>query len=127
PCSDPRTVLTFFTSMIPNGIFTALVGLISLLDRSKFRIVVVCDAASVKRDPSRATALERLPTDVEVIGRIGSTVATAEERWLISELNREKGHVSANLETLLVRGYEREFRRIFGSVRNAVFIEYEGY
>src|SRR5699024_5704897 len=38
PCSDPRTVLTFFTSMIPNGIFAALVGLISLLDRSKFRI-----------------------------------------------------------------------------------------
>ena len=122
----PQTVVVF-ESLLPNGIFSALTNLVRLSDPSKFRFVLVTNKADIISNEVKLASMEALSADAAVIGRVGSTISSSEERYALAEYSRNRGRISPRMSNLVDAAYQREFRRVFGTPKDAVFLDFEGY
>jgi len=123
---DESETIVFFSSLIPNGISTSLLNLLTNLDRSRYRPAVFLEPAILERHPDRLEILARLPSDVSLIARNGAMVVSVEERWLIDRFTKF-GYLSEPQWEILRRGYRRELRRLLGTTRRVSLVEFEGY
>ena len=125
--AEEKTTLLFHHGLIPNGITTSFRNLVSSLDTSRFRAVLVVEPAVLAADPSRLNKLRELPSHVQIIGRIGVQSHTPEERWISRKLTARLDLPSDAQWNIYRSSFTREFRRIFSdSVFDSV-IEFDGY
>lgn len=122
--NKPR--LLFQTAMIPNGITTSLLNLLASIDSRQAHVGVVLDVQGLTKDAHRQEQVGKIPSMVDVIGRVGMTAYSPEEQWVIATFNRKMRFMSPEHERVARQGYAREFRRIAGSARFDALIEFEG-
>lgn len=127
PAEGARKSIVFFESMIPNGIRSSFENLCAQLDAEEYDLTLVLDVNQVEKSQDRQTGLGNLPDTMSVIGRVGSSLVTLEERYALAEFSKNFGVVSEQLENLVNAAYAREFQRIFSRPNNAIFIDFEGY
>lgn len=124
---NTKPLLVFHASLIPNGIASALLALLSALNPEQVDIVLVVEGHVMRREEGRQTILARLPSYVDLAFRIDNITATPEEQWAI---NRDSSHdVRASGEVLKLqrRAWKRESKRILGSAVPDAVIEFDGY
>lgn len=127
PNKDERKTLLFFAGpFAPMGITTAAINLISALNPDKYRVVVVIDSSAVGGQPERIERLSRLPKHVQIIGRVGRQVCSAQERAAIDKFHRYDEMTPGQWE-VYENAFQREFRRMFGSWQPDHVINYDGY
>lgn len=124
---SPRERIVFFESMIPNGIRSSFENLCSQIDKTRYELILVLDAAAVANDSERITGLKNLPDSMAVVGRTGSALSTLEERYALNRFAKNHGQVSEELEQLVNISYQREFQRVLGRPLNVRFVDFEGY
>ncbi|WP_168210152.1 CDP-glycerol glycerophosphotransferase family protein [Oerskovia sp. KBS0722] len=121
-----RRTLVFHSSLIPNGISSALINLLSGLDRSRYRAVLIVEPSALIANPERQAILAQVPDWVQLVSRTGVLSATVEERWVVDGLTRT-GRLSSAHRDLFRSAHAREIRRILGPLHDVHFIEFEGY
>ena len=88
PESDPKHKVLFYQgSFIPNGITTSYLNLVGNLDAAGTRMFLAVEPASVKSEERRLEKFAQHPEHVQVLGRVGTQLVTAEERWVIDKFN----------------------------------------
>jgi len=124
--ADSRETLVFASSLIPNGISTALLNLLKNLDRSRYRLALCVDPSVLKKHPERLKVLAQVPEDVALVTRNGAMSTTVEERWIVDRHARGLRLSDVQLDVLF-DAYRRELSRVLGTTRDVTLIEFEGY
>jgi CDP-glycerol glycerophosphotransferase len=125
--SPKRNVLFYQGSFIPNGITTSYLNLVSNVDNVGNRIFLAIEPSTVKSEERRLDKFAQNPDHVQVLGRVGGQLVTAEERWVIDKFNATGDLASAELWAIYDRAFKREFRRLFGDARFDSVVCFEGY
>ncbi|WP_084467641.1 CDP-glycerol glycerophosphotransferase family protein [Promicromonospora sukumoe] len=123
PGAEP---IVFFSSLIPNGISTSLLNLLTHLDRSRYQPALLMEPGILEQYPDRLETLAKVPSDVSLITRNGAMVVSVEERWLVDRFTKH-GYLSEPQWEIVRRGYRRELRRLLGTTRPVTLVEFEGY
>jgi CDP-glycerol glycerophosphotransferase len=122
-----RPILFYAGNFIPNGITTSFLNLVSALDASRYRVVLVIDPDAVEESDLRLDQFAMLPEHVQVIARVGRMVASPEERWLMAGVRKWHSFPSEEMWDVYLAAYRREFRRIFGSAEFFAVVQFDGY
>lgn len=122
-----QNVLFFQGSFIPNGITTSYLNLVSNLDSVSNRMILAIDPSGIKSEQRRLEKFAQQPEHVQVLGRVGGQLVTAEERWVIDKFHSTGNLPSAELWDVYDHAFKREFRRLFGDARFDSVICFEGY
>lgn len=122
-----KSLLFFGGPLMPNGILSSFLNLISHIDPNEYTITIVLDPNQVSNFPDRIEQFERLPESVQVIGRVGRMNFTIEEKWINDKFNAQNKLASTNMSDVLIKGYRREFLRIFGNTHFDSIVQFEGY
>jgi CDP-glycerol glycerophosphotransferase len=125
---ESKKKLLFFQGyFIPNGITSSFLSLISHLDKNKYDITVVIEPNQIVSHVSRLEKFLQLPDHVRIISRIGATLFSIEERWIVEKFDRDNEFSTLEQEFIHSTAYQREFKRIFGDSEFDVIINFEGY
>lgn len=128
PESDPKHKVLFYQgSFIPNGITTSYLNLVGNLDAAGTRMFLAVEPASVKSEERRLEKFAQHPEHVQVLGRVGTQLMTAEERWVIDKFNLTGDLASPELWDIYNGAFQREFRRMFGDATFDSVVCFEGY
>lgn len=122
-----RNVLFYQGSFIPNGITTSYLNLLSNVDHENNRMFLAIDPSTVKSEARRLQKFSQNPEHVHVLGRVGSQLVTAEERWVIDKFNATGDLAAPELWDIYNRAFHREFRRLFGDANFDSVVCFEGY
>lgn len=122
-----KPVLLFHQSLLPNGITSAFLNLVSAINPDEYRVVFLFDPAPFSKEPLRMEKFRELPDHVQVIARVGAHLTSLEERWVIDKFNAWHDWGSTEQESIYRSGFQREFRRIFGDASFSASIEFDGY
>jgi CDP-glycerol glycerophosphotransferase len=125
--SSKRNVLFYQGSFIPNGITTSYLNLVNNVDGVENRMFVAIEPSAVNSEGRRLEKFALNPDHVQVLGRVGIQLVTAEERWVIDKFNATGDLASAELWDVYDGAFQREFRRLFGDARFDAVICFEGY
>ncbi|WP_211878091.1 CDP-glycerol glycerophosphotransferase family protein [Pseudarthrobacter albicanus] len=125
--SPKHNVLFYQGSFIPNGITTSYLNLVSNVDSVSNRMFVAIDPSAVKSEEGRLEKFAQNPGHVQVLGRAGIQLVTAEERWVIDKFNATGDLATPELWDIYDRAFKREFRRLFGDARFDSVVCFEGY
>ncbi|WP_104103991.1 CDP-glycerol glycerophosphotransferase family protein [Arthrobacter sp. 08Y14] len=125
--ADEVPVALFHHSLIPNGIATSFRNLARSLPNSDVRKVLVVEPHVLNKDQGRLSQLDLLPTDVQLVGRIGQQSLRPEERWLQDKFTQQHSLASAEQWKIYMGAMKREFYRIFGPATFDSIIEFDGY
>ena len=124
---DAFTTILFRQSLIPNGITSSFISLVSELDSAKYRMVLLFDANFIENDPERLRLFGTLPSYVQRVARSGRQAFTAEEKWLDTKFDSQ-GYVHNDEQmSKIAESSGREFRRIFGTSPIDHVCEFDGY
>ncbi|GAA4362599.1 CDP-glycerol glycerophosphotransferase family protein [Paeniglutamicibacter cryotolerans] len=124
---DQKCILLIHQSLMPNGITSSFLNLLNNLDPLQFRIIFLFDSQSLINDNDRMNKFNLLPNYVQRISRIGSQLVSLEERWVIDKFNTQGEWSSGEQEDIYRKGFQREFKRIFGCSKFDSVIEFDGY
>jgi CDP-glycerol glycerophosphotransferase len=122
-----RNVLFYQGSFIPNGITTSYLNLLSNVDNGSNRMFVAIEPSTVYSEERRLDRYAQNPDHVQVLGRVGSQLVTAEERWVIDKFNATGDLASPELWEIYDRAFQREFRRMYGDAKFDSVVCFEGY
>ncbi|MEC5190994.1 MULTISPECIES: CDP-glycerol glycerophosphotransferase family protein [unclassified Arthrobacter] len=122
-----RNVLFYQGSFIPNGITTSYLNLVSNVDKGYNRLFVAVEPSTVASDERRLEKFSQNPDHVQVLGRVGGQLVTAEERWVIDKFNATGDLASPELWDIYDRAFQREFRRLYGDAKFDAVVCFEGY
>ena len=125
--SKKKNVLMYQGSFIPNGITTSYLNLVSHIDLEKNRVCLVVEPSTVKSEERRLDKFAQNPSHVQVLGRVGGQLVTAEERWVIDKFNAIGDFAAEEQREIYHRAFEREFRRMFGYAVFDAVVCFEGY
>lgn len=125
--AEEKTTLLFHHGLLPNGIATSFRNLVSSLDTSRFRAVLVVEPAVLAANPARLEKFRELPDHVQIIGKVGVQSHTPEERWIARKLTANLDLPSAAQWQIYRSSFAREFRRIFSDSQFDSVIEFDGY
>ncbi|WP_427130805.1 CDP-glycerol glycerophosphotransferase family protein [Pseudarthrobacter sp. S9] len=125
--SSKHNVLFYQGSFIPNGITTSYLNLVSNVDQASNRMFVAIEPSTVKSEERRLEKFAQNPGHVQVLGRVGGQLVTAEERWVIDKFNATGDLANAELWDIYDRAFKREFRRLFGDASFDSVVCFEGY
>ncbi len=129
PSVKKRNALFYTTAFIPNGITASALNLfasLSTLDPES-RICVAVNPNAVSSDPRRLEKFAELPTDVQVLARVGRMNLSPEENWITRRLSDRFSLESEKMWEIYSAAYGREFRRLFGETHFDTIIDFEGY
>lgn len=122
-----RKSILFRHSFIPNGITSALLGVIANLNQEDWEVTVAFDRSKVMEDPRIADVLDSLPAHVNRVPWGLSKAQDLDFEAAKSQLlSTYKICSEAQLE-ILRRGWKIEAERIFGNKVFDAVVEYEGY
>lgn len=118
----------FRHSFIPNGIASSFRALARGL-RSQRGLVphVLVEPGSLLVDSGRQAQLDLLADNALVLPRSGAMLRSKEERWLEQKDRSNYSALSGDQRDVLMRGFEREYMRLFGEARFTVSCEFDGY
>ena len=120
--------LVFFNGpFIPNGISRSFLNLMSSIDHDEFNVTVIINRADVEKHSQRLLEFSKLPDNISVISRVGSTPMTLEELSIRDSFEKNYNFYSDSYEDRLVKLYKRESRRLFGDASIETVINFEGY
>ncbi|MDJ0356572.1 CDP-glycerol glycerophosphotransferase family protein [Paenarthrobacter sp. PH39-S1] len=122
-----QNVLMYQGSFIPNGITTSYLNLVRHIDLEKNRVCLVVEPVTVKSEERRLDKFAQNPSHVQVLGRVGGQLVTAEERWVIDKFNAIGDFAAEEQREIYHRAFEREFRRMFGYAVFDSVVCFEGY
>lgn len=122
-----HNVLFYQGSFIPNGITTSYLNLVGNLDPGSTRMFLAVEPSSVKSEERRLEKFAQHPEHVQVLGRVGTQLMTAEERWVIDKFNLTGDLASPELWDIYDGAFNREFRRMFGDATFDSVVCFEGY
>ncbi len=125
--SPKRNVLFYQGSFIPNGITTSYLNLVSNVDNASNRMFLAVEPSTIESEERRLDKFAQNPDHVQVLGRVGSQLVTAEEKWVIDKFNATGNLASAELWDIYHRAFQREFRRLYGDARFDSVVCFEGY
>jgi CDP-glycerol glycerophosphotransferase len=125
--SPKHNVLFYQGSFIPNGITTSYLNLVSNVDSVSNRMFLAIEPSTVKSEERRLEKFAQHPDHVQVLGRVGTQLVTAEERWVIDKFNATGDLASPELWEVYDRAFQREFRRLFGDASFDSVVCFEGY
>ncbi|AIY00859.1 hypothetical protein ART_1260 [Arthrobacter sp. PAMC 25486] len=125
--TDSRTSLLFRASLIPNGVTSSFLNLLSQLDPDRYIVSIVLDPAAFNSDADRLQKVNELPGHVRVLGRIGHKVFGPEEAWLDTTLTRCGNLTSPVQWNRYLAACSREYQRVFGRAEFDAVIEFDGY
>src|SRR5690606_34458848 len=123
---ERKTLLFFLGHFAINGITTAAINLIRALDTKHYRVVVVIDSGAVERQPEQQARLYSLPKHVQVLGRVGRQVCSAQERAVIDAF-MHMDVLSVEQWRVYAEAFNSEFTRMFGKWQPNHVINYDGY
>lgn len=119
--------ILFRHSFIPNGITSALVGLISNLNPDKYDITVAFDRHRAQENSAIVDVLNSLPVWVNRVGSQGSRAKKTD--WLLAERQLSSTYLlESNTQiSVLAESWSREATRLFGYNSFDAVVEFEGY
>lgn len=124
--STRKTLLFFAGPFTPNGITTAALNLISIIDPDRYRVVVAIDSVEVAKNSARLERLKCLPEHVQIISRVGRQNCSPQEKKFIDDLHR--GYSLEPTQWIFYdNAYQTEFKRMFGAWQPDYVINYDGY
>jgi CDP-glycerol glycerophosphotransferase len=125
---DNRTSLLLFGGVFqPNGILTSFLNLLNAIDKKEYSKTIAIDPSQVSLLPERLQQFNRLPDDVQVIGRAGRMDMTLEEKFVIDTFNRQNYLDSDEMKKIYNQVFQREYLRMFGYAHYDSVIQFEGY
>lgn len=124
---DSKKTILFQQSMIPTGMSASFLNLISKLDSDRFRIVLLVEPRLVIQELGRLETMNRLPSNVQVIGRSGGRVMTPEQSWINSTMEKRYNLPSTLMEERYYESFAQEFKRIFGFAHFDAIVQFDGY
>lgn len=129
PSGKKRNTLFYTTAFIPNGITASALNLFSSMSEfdPESRICVAVNPNAVSSDPLRLEKFAELPSDVQVLARVGRMNLSPEENWITRRLSDRFSLESEKMWEIYSAAYRREFRRLFGETHFDTIIDFEGY
>ena len=123
-----RRTLLFHASMIPNGIASALLALLEVLDPELYSVNLIVEPSVLRSNEDRQEIFRRLPRHVHVICKPGAAPWRIHERACVNDFARHpEAYASQSFWDCYWAYYERETRRILGDFVPDAAIEYDGY
>ncbi|WP_180345689.1 CDP-glycerol glycerophosphotransferase family protein [Brevibacterium sediminis] len=119
-------VLIFEGHFIPNGITSAARELNRAVSNSENSLVIVVEPSAITPHDDRVAAFESARLGCDVLPRIGGSVDSAEQRWLISRQHQGLDLSPAQLDDIH-EAYRLEFNRLFGHHQFEAVVGFEGF
>lgn len=125
---NEKNKLVFYGgSILPNGITNSFINLINKLNKDDFSISALIDPSSLADHADRNQLLQRIPSNIDVIGKVGARTFTLEEEWVSGKLSSFHNLYSKPMWKILEKGYQREFRRTLGPAKADCLVNFDGY
>lgn len=125
--SRTEPTILIHAAMIPNGVTSSLVNLLSSLGDDDPCVVLLVDQGSFRRDPRRHEELARVPERVRILAVPDAHSRTLEQIWLHRRLDRLQ-RLSSDLQW---QAYDQviadDARRLLGSFVADSAVDFEGY
>ncbi len=85
-----KQLLFFNGPFIPNGIASSFMNLMTSIKDSEYEISLLINREDILKSNERLDELEKLPSNVRIISRVGQTPMTLEEIGETFDLTRER-------------------------------------
>lgn len=121
--------LLFCGSFLPNGVtnsFKNLIKAVSTFKECRFALVFDINAVQGK-DDNYQSFLEIIDLPIILLGRLGATTNTADEKWLKKKLEIQHDFFNEKTQATIFRSYQRELNRVFGDATFKSVISFDGY
>ena len=125
--SEKPSILIYGGTFSTNGITTSFINLVNAIDKDKYSVTIVIDPKAIASNISKMEQFKKLDSNIHVVPRVGRMLMNIEERWILSEFNKEKSFSSHEKRTIYEELHQREFKRVFGSGKFDYIINFEGY
>lgn len=124
---NKKSLLIYGGPFMQNGITTSLLNLLYSIDKEKYAVTLVVNPGSVQSEHIRIANFEKIPSEVNIIGRVGRMNLSLEDRFIHSLNNRDYTLYSKEAQRVLQNSWNHEFKRVFGDGRFDSLIHFEGY
>jgi CDP-glycerol glycerophosphotransferase len=125
---DLREAVVMYNGLFPpNGITSSFLNLVEGLSEKELHIATLFEPDKIKMDPVRIQKFESMPDHVKCLAREGRMVLGPEEIWVLARFKARRNLDSSEMWEILWSSFQREYRRLFGSMRHAAFVHFEGY
>jgi CDP-glycerol glycerophosphotransferase len=121
------SILIYGGAFLTNGITTSFINLVNVIDKEKYSVTIVINPNSIASNPLKMEQFKKVNRDIKIIPRVGRMLMTLEERWILSEFNREKFFYNREKQSIYENAHKREFKRVFGNGKFDYVINFEGY
>ena len=122
-----QRVLVYAGPFIPNGITSSALNLLHALNKDGFDVTLALEADSIADHPERLERVGQLPANISIYSRSGAMAMTLEERWNVEQFNQWHRFYSERMRKIYDSAFQFEFRRLFGTTKFDVSINFEGY
>lgn len=125
--SNNRTkVLAFEGHFIPNGVTSAAGTMNRTLMSNEVDLHLAIEPTAISPHTNRLEKFTEVTSSCRVLPRIGGSIDSAEERWLIAR--QHAGHRLSDRQVDIIHAaYVREFQRLYGSASFDAVIGFEGF
>lgn len=125
--SEKKRILFFAGPFMANGITASFVNLARAIDFGAYDAYLGIDPKAIEGRDDRKAQIDRLPEELQMIGRIGLMLMTPEQRWVISQAASMSAFPSERMKTIFDHAHAVEFVRTFGRTHFDSTIHFEGY
>jgi CDP-glycerol glycerophosphotransferase len=125
--SKKPSILIYGGAFLTNGITTSFINLVNSIDKEKYSVTTVIDPNSISSNIEKMEQFKKLERSISVVPRVGRMLMNLEERWVLSEFNRDKMFNNSEKRVIYEILHQREYKRVFGSGKFDYIINFEGY
>lgn len=121
--------LIFCGSFLPNGVTNSFKNLIKSVSYFKeCRFALVFDVAAIESKTDNLNSFNEISDlPIILIGRVGSIMNTADEKWLKNKLEIQNDFFNDSAQNIIFSSYEREVKRLFSNSKFDKVINFDGY
>ena len=119
-----RKSILIYASFEPNGITSALLNLLNVIDTTKYCITLIIDNNTLE---GYENIIEKLSKTMNVLIRLGRMVVSLEEQWIQEKFTAYNCLENEEMKVILSDAFSREFRRMFGKHKFDNIIDFNGY
>ncbi|QBE48648.1 CDP-glycerol glycerophosphotransferase family protein [Leucobacter triazinivorans] len=122
-----RKTVVFHASLIPNGIASALLAILTELVATGINVLLIIEPKVLREQPDRAETFRRLPDGVRLISRVGDTVMSPEEFYLRGVVEAGRSDPGPDMLEKYRASWRKEALRVVGDIPIDAAIEWDGY
>lgn len=119
------SILMYAGPLLSNGITSAALNLLSVLDYRKFDVTIIIDGEDLKYI-ERVDRMKYISRQVRLVARIGRQLQTIEQKWISDYFSRAYD-ISGKMEEIYEDAFSLEFQRMFSTARFDVVLNFDGY